>query len=45
MVKRGLDRVLGEGNWGPPKWAPGNYPKLSMSYPHKAIFGQVASIK
>jgi cyclohexanecarboxylate-CoA ligase len=32
MVKRGLDRVLGEGNWGPPKWAPGNYPKLSMSY-------------
>lgn len=32
MAKRGLNRVLGEGNWGPPKWGPGNYPRLSMSY-------------
>ena len=32
MAKRGLDRVLGKGNWGEPKWNPGNYPKNTMSY-------------
>lgn len=32
MVKRGLDRVLGEESYGPPQWGPGNYPKLSVSY-------------
>ncbi len=32
MKTRGLDRVLGKGNWGEPKWGPGNSPKLKMSY-------------
>jgi len=32
MGKRSLDRVLGEGNWGKPKWGPGNYPTNTMSY-------------
>jgi len=32
-VIKGLDRVLGEENWGRPKWVPGyRQPKLKMSY-------------
>jgi non-ribosomal peptide synthetase component E (peptide arylation enzyme) len=32
MAKKGLDRILGKGNWGEPKWGFGDSPEIKMSY-------------
>ena len=32
MTKRSLDRIIGKGNWGEPKWGFGNSPESKMSY-------------